>query len=100
MYYLNGAGAADFDTAGAVTVEDSSGDQAKGLASSASAQNTVSFAYDYDTNDQAGLSAGVDKECIVLVEGDGLAAQAVATFTITRDAIINVVCAPGAETNA
>ena len=100
VFYKDGAGSLDFNTATAVTVDDSNGDDVKGNVATDAVSNIISFAYDYDGNTQAGLSAGVDKDCIVEVEGDGGASQALVEFTITRDAIINVTCAPVAETNA
>jgi hypothetical protein len=100
VFYADGASAADFDTAGAVTVNDSSGNPVKGNVSANAVAGKVSFAYAYDTNTQAGLSAGVNKDVVVLVEGDGGAAQALTTFTITRTAIVSVTCAPSTDTNA
>ena len=60
----------------------------------------ITFAYAYDTNTQAGLSAGVDKEVVAVVEGDGGAGQALTTFTITRSPVVAVTCAPPTDLNA
>lgn len=100
VFYADGAAAADFDTAGAVTVNDSSGNPVKGNVATDQVGGKISFAYAYDTNTQAGLSAGVDKDIVVLVEGDGGAAQAIAYATITRTAVVPISCAPQADANA
>lgn len=100
VFYSNGAGAQDFDTTNAVTVNDSSGNPMKGFVSVDHIGGKISRAYAYDTNTQAGLSAGVDKDMVVLVEGDGGAAQAITYFTMTRSTTVAVTCAPPADTNA
>ena len=100
VFYVDGAAGADFDTASAVTVNDSSGNPVKGNVAANQVGGKISFAYAYDTNTQAGLSAGVDKDCVVIVEGDGGAAQAITYFTITRSAVVPVTCAPPADNNA
>lgn len=97
---MDGAAAADFDTTGAVAVNDSAGNPVKGNVATDQVGGKVSFAYSYDTNTQAGLGAGVDKDVVVIVEGDGGAAQAITYFTITRDAVVPVTCAPPADNNA
>ena len=99
VFYVDGAAAADFDTAGAVTVKDSSNVDVKGLCSTATA-GKISFAYGYDTNTQAGLSAGVDKGMVAVVEGDGVVAQAITYFTMTRSTVVPVTCAPPLDNNA
>jgi hypothetical protein len=100
VYYADGAADADFDKAGAVTVNDSSGDPVKGNVVADAVGGKISFAYAYDTNTQAGLSAGVNKNIVVIVEGDGGAAQAITYATITRSAVVAVTCAPPADNNA
>jgi hypothetical protein len=100
LFYADGAGAADFDTAGAVTVNDAAGNPVKGNVAANQVSGKISFAYAYDTNTQAGLSAGVDKALVALVEGDGGAAQAITYFTVTRSTIVPVTCAPSADNNA
>lgn len=100
VYYADGAGAADFDTAGAVTVNDSSGNPVKGNVAADAVGGVISFPYSYDTNTQAGLSAGVNKDMVVLVEGDGGAAQAITYFTVTRSTTVPVTCAPAIDTNS
>lgn len=100
VMYSDGAGAADFDTAGAVTVNDSSGNPVNGNVAADAVGGKIIFAYAYDTNTQAGLAAGVDKSMVVLVEGDGVAAQALTAFTVTRSTLVSVTCAPAADNNA
>ena len=100
VFFADGAGAADFDTANAVTVLDSSGSPVKGVVSTDAVANVISFAYAYDTDTTAGLSAGVDKDMVVLVEGDGGVAQALTNFTVTRTTTVPVICEPAIDTNA
>jgi hypothetical protein len=100
VYYADGAGANDFDTANAVTVNDSSGNPVKGNVAADVSGGKISFAYAYDTNTQAGLSAGVDKAVVVIVEGDGGAGQAITFATITRSAVVPITCAPPTDNNA
>lgn len=100
VYYADGASTADFDTVGAVTVNDSAGDPVKGNVSTDAVGGKISFAYAYDTNTQAGLAANVDKDIVVLVEGDGGAAQAITFATITRSTVVAITCAPPADNNA
>jgi shikimate 5-dehydrogenase len=42
----------------------------------------------------------VNKDIVVLVEGDGGAAQAITYATITRDAVVPITCTPATENNA
>jgi hypothetical protein len=100
VFYENGASDQDFDMANAVTVNDSSGNPVKGNVATDQVAGKISFAYAYDTNTQAGLSAGVDKAIVVVVEGDGGAAQAITYATISRSTIVPITCAPPADTNA
>lgn len=100
--YKDGAGAADFDTAGAVTVNDAEGNPVEGTSADVigSAGNyRIVFSYDYDGNTQAGLSAGVNKTVVFLAEGNGTATAAVAEIPITRQANITAQAQAAAETN-
>jgi len=99
-FYLDGAGAADYDTTGAVAVRDSSGNPVKGNVQANQVGGKIVFAYSYDTDTDAGLSAGVNKNCVIIVEGDGGAAQALTNFTISRVPVVSVTCAPVTDTNA
>lgn len=98
VFYNEGTGA--FDSSGAVTVQDSSNTDVKGNVATDVVAGKISFAYAYDTDTDNGLTAGTDKDCVVLVEGDGGAAQAIAYFTITRTAIVPVTCTPVTDNNA
>ncbi len=100
LYYADGAAGADFDTASAVPVQNSAGADVKGNVQANQVGGKISFAYAYDTNTQAGLAAGVDKAIVVLVEGDGGAAQAITYATITRVPVVAITCAPPADNNA
>ena len=100
LYYVDGAAAADFDTAGAVTVQNSSGVDIKGNVATDQVGGFVLEPYAYDTDTDAGLSAGVDKAMVCIVEGNGGAAQAITYFTMKRETTISVPCAPIADLNA
>lgn len=95
VFYYDGAGDLDFNKAGAVTVQDSNNTDVKGLVGG----GDISFAYDYDGNTQAGLSAGIDKQMVIEVEGNGIATAAKTLFTVTKIAKVSVSCEPGLETN-
>lgn len=99
-FYTDGAAGADFDTANAVAVQNSSGVDVKGNVQANQSGGKISFAYSYDTDTDAGLAAGTDKNCVIIVEGDGGAAQAITYFTITRSPVVAVTCAPPADNNA
>ena len=100
VQYVDGAGTADFDTANAVTVNNAAGTPVNGNVVTDAISGKISFAYAYDSNTQAGLSAGTDKPMVVMVEGDGVAAQAIAYFTMTRSTLISVTCSPGLDNNS
>lgn len=100
VLYLNGAGVQDFDKAGAVTVNNASGDPVKGIVQSDHTGNKISFPYDFDGNTQAGLASGINKMMVVIVEGDGIASQAITVFEMSRSTLIAVTCSPGVENNA
>lgn len=100
MYYVDGAATADFDTSNAVTVRDKDGNPIKGVVNTDAVGTKINKAYAYDTDTDAGLSAGQDKSVVIIVEGDGGVAQAITYFTITRDTIVPVTCSPSADNNA
>lgn len=100
VFYVDGAAGADFDTSSAVVVRNKDGDPVKGNVNSDAVSNKIVFAYAYDTDTDAGLTAGTDKNVVVLVEGDGGVAQAITYFTITRDTIVPASCIPPVENNA
>ena len=90
--------AAAYNTAGAVTVEDSGSAEVKGLASTADGNNKILYTFDYD-GDTVGGGSGTDKDAVFLCEGDGGAAQAKTLYTLTRSTTIAFSCAPSAESN-
>lgn len=90
--------AAAYNTAGAITVEDSGAAEVKGNASSADADNKIIFAFDY-TGDTVGGPANSDKDCVFLCEGDGGATQAKTLYTITETTTVAFACAPPVENN-
>lgn len=95
VYFKNGPGAGDdFNTSGALTVQDKNSALVKGLVSAAD----ITFEFDYD-GDTIGGTAGTNKIVVVEVEGNGTATAAKTEFTITRTQNINVACQPGLETN-
>jgi hypothetical protein len=99
-FYVDGAAAADFDTATAVRVKDSSSADVEGNVQAAAAGEIISFAYAYDTNTDAGLNLGEDKAIVVIVEGDGGVEQAITYATIKRDPVVPITCAPSTDNNA
>jgi len=90
-YHVYYAGA--FDSAGAVTVQDASLNYIKGLCSSFPS-GVISFTYD------RGANGGIDQNCIVEVEGNGIVAQAMTAFTIKAQDVNAVSCVPFTENNA
>lgn len=99
--YYDGSSDSDYDTPNAVTVEDAEGNPISGYCSAdAQGNNEIVFTYDYDGNTQAGLPAGTDKEIVFIAEGNGIATQQTAVFTIVRQARVTASCIPSQETNA
>lgn len=100
LMYSDGAASADFDTSGAVTVKDASAvDIAGNALDSRISGNTLSIAYAYDTNTQAGLPAGADKVVVLQIGGIDTSKSRTVTFTITASASIAVDASTEAETN-
>lgn len=91
--------AAAYNTASAITVEDSGAAPVKGLSSTADANNKIIFAFDY-TGDTVGGVADTDKDCVFLCEGDGGATQAKTLYTIKQLTTVAFTCAPSVENNA
>jgi len=100
VYYVDGSGAQDFDTANAVTVTDSSSNPIKGNVAADQVGGKISRGYSYDVSSEAGLTPGTDKAMVVLVEGNGVAGQAITYFTMTRTTTVAVTAAPPIDTNA
>lgn len=87
-----------YNTAGAITVQDSSAAEVKGNVSTDAVGNDILFAFDYDGDSVLG-TAGTDKDCVFLCEGDGGATQAKTLYTLTRNTTVSFSCAPGQESN-
>ncbi|MHC4988084.1 MAG: hypothetical protein ACYTFX_06260 [Planctomycetota bacterium] len=97
-FFLDGPAAADFNTAGALTVQNASAVDIKGNVATDHTSNVIIDTFDYD-GDTIGGTAGTDKDVVFLCEGDGGAAQAKTIFTITRQTTVAATCSPVAETN-
>lgn len=100
--FKDGAGNQDFDTATAVIVNDASGTPIVGTSADATGSSgnyVISFSFDYDGNDQAGLPAATTKTLIFLAEGDGGAQAVSVEIPITRQAVITVAARAEVETN-
>lgn len=91
--------AAAYNTSGAITVQNSSDVEVKGMASTADGSNKIIFEFDY-TGDTVGGTANTNKNCVFLCEGDGGATQAKTLYTITESTTVAFACAPGVENNA
>jgi hypothetical protein len=87
-----------YNTAGAITVQDSAAGAIKGASSTADGANKIIDAFDY-TGDTIGGGADTDKDCVYLCEGDGGATQAKTLFTITKNTTVAFTCAPSVENN-
>ena len=109
LMFSDGAGVADFDSPGAVVVNDAAGvPQNWSVAAAITGGQIVvlpdnsaelRFAFDFSGNTQAGLPAGADKDIVALCEGDAIAAAALTAFTISDLDVVSVVCAPPEQTN-
>ena len=100
--YVDGDAAADFETSGAVIVQDSTNTDmvfTSADAMGAAGGYFISKPYAYDINTQAGLAAGIDKAAVVLAEGNGAAQASSAFFTITRTTTVSVTTSSEVETN-
>jgi hypothetical protein len=100
VFYVDGDSDQDFDKSNAVTVNDASGNPMKGVVVSDVSGTVIATDYDFAGNTQAGLNGGVDKQCVIIVEGDGDVAQAITFFTISQQTTIPVTCAPELDPNA
>lgn len=103
-FFVDGAGALDFDTAAAVIVDDASGADVSGTpgdgrAFGAAGARQVRFTFSYSGNTQAGLPANTDKQVIFLAEGDGGAVAGRAIIDIVNQAIITADASAATETN-
>jgi hypothetical protein len=98
-FFLDGPGAGDFNSTGAITVRDSSVVEVKGNVSTDYVDtDEINFTFDYD-GDTYGGTAGTNKDVVFECEGDGGVTAAKTVFTIIRSATIAVTCQPSVETN-
>ena len=104
MVFEDGSGSQDFDTSGAVTVNDSAGSAIAGTSAdvtgSAGAYK-ISTTFDYSGNTQAGLTANTDKDVVFICGGNGTqggARYAKVHFTITNSALVSAVTEAEEET--
>lgn len=103
-FFLDGPGAGDdFNTAGALTVQDADGSTLiKGnvAGSGLRAVNNIVFEFDWvgDTIGGPG-GASTDKDIVFECEGDGGVTQAKTVFTLTSAATITASCVPLVENN-
>ncbi len=103
LMYYDGSGVDDFDTALAVTVQDGSltdvaGDKGDARIFAVTDGYELRFSYSYDTNTQAGLSGGADKDVILQVGGTDATKSKTFPFTIS-DVALNQDGSTDAETN-
>lgn len=85
MMYMSPPGAGnDYGEAGAITVNDASGNPITGAITA----GTISFTYDYDGNTQGGFAAGTDREVVLIGIRPGSGKFVVATGTLTRSKAI------------
>ena len=87
-----------FNTTSAITVLNAAGTAIKGNVNADHILNKIVNAFDYDGDTVLG-DAGTDKDCVFLVEGDGVVTQAKTVFTITRQTTVAFAAAPSTETN-
>ena len=99
-FFLDGPAGADYNTSGALTVEDASAVEVKGTVSSSGFRtgNNILFEFDWYL-DTIGGSVETDKDCVFLCEGDGGVTQAKTIFTLTSAASITASCTPLVENN-
>jgi len=103
-FFLEGPGAGDdFNTSGALTVQDADGStfikgnvDASGLRS----ENNINFEFDHAGDTIGGPNgAGTDKDVVFECEGDGGVTAAKTVFTLTNAASITASCVPLVENN-
>jgi hypothetical protein len=97
-FFLDGPSTNDFNTAAALTVEDSSSALVKGVVNVDHVSNVIEFTFDYD-GDTIGGTAGTEKDVVFECEGDGGVTAAKTVFTISRTQEISVTCIPSVENN-
>jgi hypothetical protein len=85
LMYTDAAGNADYGQAGAITVNDASGNPITGTITG----GAISFTFDYD-NDTAGGTAATDKGVTLIGIAKGFSKFAVATGTLTKSKALSV----------
>lgn len=103
-FFLDGPGAGDdFNTAGALTVQDADGSTLiKGNVNGSGlrAGNDINFEFDHAGDTIGGPGgAGTNKDVVFECEGDGGVTQAKTVFTLTSAATITASCVPLVENN-
>lgn len=99
-FFLDGPAGADYNTANALTVEDSTATEVKGNVSGSGFRTANSILFEFDWyGDIIGGPIETDKDCVFLCEGDGGVTQAKTVFTLTSAASITASCIPLVETN-
>jgi hypothetical protein len=103
-FFLDGPGAGDdFNTSGAVTVQDADGSTlVKGNVNGSGLRtgNVINFEFDHAGDTLGGPGgAGTDKDVVFECEGDGGVTAAKTIFTLTDAASITATCEPPVETN-
>lgn len=86
MYFTDLAGANDYGSATAITVNDKDAIPITGTISGAS----IPFTFDYDGNTQGSRTAGTDAQVTIIAGNPGSAKPVVATGTITRSKGISI----------
>ncbi len=98
-FIYDGAGANDYNTGSAVTLDDSSSSPVKGMVSGS---GSINFSIPYDTITQAGLTPGNDFEIIFIVgspKGAGSVEEESTIITVTRDTLISASIDPKLQSN-
>lgn len=85
LYYTDAAGANDYGQAGAITVNDASGNPITGVIT----DESISFTFDYD-NDTAGGASATDKAVTLIGVAKGFAKFAVGTGTLTKSKALSI----------
>jgi len=103
-FFLDGPGAGDdFNTSGALTVEDADGATLiKGNVNGSGLRtvNDINFEFDHAGDTIGGPGGtGTDKDVVFECEGDGGVTQAKTVFTLTSAATITASCVPLVENN-
>ena len=98
-YILDGAGASDYNTAGAVTLTDANAVSVKGTVSAAA---SIDFPIGFDTFNQAGITSGDDFSLLFVMgspKGVGSVEETSVVIPITRVAVINASIDPALQSN-